>query len=379
MTNTKQKWKNRESGIELLRLISMFLIVVSHMIMSLCYASGYIPDSSYVLPIYNVTFNWRIITLVVLRHSGNLGTTIFFICSAWFLISREKLDKKKWLQLFLDNWVISVLIFLTVLLINGGEIVMDASNSLSPFLYSNNWFITCYLIFLVVAPLLNMIIRSLSRKSLFRIVLFLSSIMITMGFVLQRDILASPLIAWFVIYFVIAYIKLYDQKAVSRTCVGVIAFLIGFACILGAVLFSEFQARSAGSSQISVLNWNTDCNPFIILMAFGLFILFRRLSCRNMVINYLASLTLFVYLIHENIIIRACYRPIIWQKVYENWGYSFILLKLMILSLGVFLVSILLSIFYDQTIRRVVIKVGERLYDLGRRIYLKIEKRAISE
>ena len=65
MTNTKQKWKNRESGIELLRLISMFLIVVSHMIMSLCYASGYIPDSSYVLPIYNVTFNWRIITLVV--------------------------------------------------------------------------------------------------------------------------------------------------------------------------------------------------------------------------------------------------------------------------------------------------------------------------
>ena len=379
MTNTKQKWKNRESGIELLRLIAMFLIVVNHMIMSFCYTSAYFPDTAYVMPINTVTKDWQRITIVFLRHGGNLGVMIFFICSAWFLIRTEKMDKRKWFRLLLDNWVISMTICFIVIGIERGLDYDSVIKCLFPFLHSNNWFISCYLIFLIIAPFLNMIIRSTNKKTLFRFMLSMVIIALLMGYVLRDSLFMSQVVDWFVLYFVVAYVKLYAPGFSSRKASNVYLFFAGFLGLLATILVSDMLAMAAGEAKMNVLNWNVVCNPFIAAMALGLFNLFRQIKLKSQIINYTASLSLFVYLIHENILIRNLYRPIIWQKVYENWGYSFILLKLMILSLGVFLVSILLSIFYDQTIRRVVIKVGERLYDLGRRIYLKIEKRAISE
>lgn len=377
MTSTEKRWKKRESGIELLRLISMFMIVISHVLMSLCYVSAYVSDTSYVLPIYNTSFDIRILTLVFIRHFGNLGTTVFFICSAWFLIDKEKVDKKKWLRLLLDNWVISVLIFLSVLIVNQGEIVMNPVYCFLPFLYGNNWFISCYLILLVIAPFLNMIIRAISKKTLFRLSIFMSATMVLMGYVLLRDFFASPLVVWFVVYFVIAYIKLYKQEFASRTITGIGLFLAGLIGLLGTILASEALAKAADAPRIAVLDYNIDCNPFIIVMAFGLFTLFRKCHFKNQVINYLASLTLFVYLIHENIILRKCYRPLIWKEIYSRWGYRYIISKLLLVSLCVFLASVILSILYDKTIRKVVTKAGDWLYKQGKEIYLKFEDRTV--
>ncbi len=379
MTNTMQKWRNRESGIELLRLIAMFMIVLSHTLMSLCNASKYVSNNGYVFPINIPTYDLRTIVLVMLRHCGNLGSTVFFICSAWFLIGKEKVDKKKWIRLLLDTWVISVLIFGTVYLINHGTVIMESSNSFAPFLFCNNWFISCYLLFLVVAPFFNMIVSSLPRKTFFRLVLFMSTIMLFMGFFLQRDFFTSTLVVWFVVYFDIAYIKLYKQEWSTRAASGWGLFLIGFVGLLGSVLFFEWIGKTSDAPQLVVLFWNVDCNPYIIFMAMGLFILFRNIHFQNIGINYLASLSLLVYLIHENIIIRACYRPRIWKEIYSRWGYEMLVSKLFLVSLCVFAASLFISVIYDKTIRKVLVKVANRLYDLGRELYLKFEKKAISE
>lgn len=379
MAASGQKWKNRESGIELLRLISMFMIVISHVLMSLCYTSLYISDNGYVLPIYNTSSDWRIITMLVIRHFGNLGATIFFLCSAWFLIGREKVDKKKWLRLLLDNWVISVTIFIIVLIINGGEPKLNPGYSFFPVFYCCNWFVSCYLIFLVIAPFLNMIIRSITQKTLLRLVVFMIAFIVPMGYVLHKTSFVSPLLVWFVVFFAIAYIKLYRSEFADKTSAGIALFLAGTAGLVGTVLISEALANTAGAQTIGILDYNTDSNPFIILMAFGLFILFRNLKFKNQIINYLASLSMFVYVIHENIVLRKCYRPLIWKEIYSRYGYSYILSKLLLVSLCVFAAAIILSILYDLTLRKFVAKVGDTLYEAGRKIYLRFEKRALNE
>ncbi len=107
--------KERESGIELLKIIAIFLIVISHI--SQTYGSMHSGlDSSYFIDSKIATENIQNIIILTFRFFGSIGNSIFFISTAWFLIDKKDNKKKKILQMLLEVWIISLIILSIFLL-----------------------------------------------------------------------------------------------------------------------------------------------------------------------------------------------------------------------------------------------------------------------
>ena len=140
---TVEKRTARESGIELLKIAAIFLIVIHHVVQTLSSQNDFFPVNDYVLNIYSATTDVKTLFLAFLRFSGNLGNTIFFVCSAWFLLDSRRASKKKIFNMILDVWLVSVIILSVVYFMRGGNVSAELIiKSFLPTTFGNNWNIT---------------------------------------------------------------------------------------------------------------------------------------------------------------------------------------------------------------------------------------------
>lgn len=110
-TCNRKNRDNRNSGIELLKIFAIFLIVVSHVVRTLSGTNTYISYQEYVINLSHATTDLQQLVATMIRYIGRLGNTLFFVCSAWFLLDSKRINKRKMLQILMDIWVISVGIF----------------------------------------------------------------------------------------------------------------------------------------------------------------------------------------------------------------------------------------------------------------------------
>jgi hypothetical protein len=77
--NEKQSNKvyARESGIELLKIVGMFLIVISHVTGTLSYYNQYITYHDYNIDLNVATMDFQQLILSILNYSGAIGNNIF--------------------------------------------------------------------------------------------------------------------------------------------------------------------------------------------------------------------------------------------------------------------------------------------------------------
>lgn len=140
--------RGRNSSIELLKIIGIILVVISHVTQTLgSKGNVFVPFNDYVLNLSGATDNLQYLLLAMLRYSGEIGNTIFFVCSAWFFLESDNVDKKKILVLVADMWVISIIILLAVTAAEQGivsrKLVLMA---IFPITFENNWYLNCYII-----------------------------------------------------------------------------------------------------------------------------------------------------------------------------------------------------------------------------------------
>lgn len=115
-------------------------------------------------------------------------------------------------------------------------------------------------------------------------------------------------------------------------------------------------------------------NPFLLAMSIAMFNIARNIHFKNRFINYISKLSLLIYIIHENIILRTYFRPAMWNYVYKRFGYSDVIQWVFIISFIIFIFGILCSILYVLTLQRFVNKVSGKLYEVVRIKYLLFEK-----
>ena len=99
----------RNSSIELLKIVAIFLIAISHVSQTLIDKNAYVPWDDYLIPTTATTDISNLIVLIF-HYFGPFGNSIFFICSAWFLIDNDKVSGRKILKMILDVWAISVIV-----------------------------------------------------------------------------------------------------------------------------------------------------------------------------------------------------------------------------------------------------------------------------
>ncbi len=297
----------RESNFELLRIIAMFLIVIHHVLLH-----------------GNVITNTTGLLQIIFEFI-NLFTKIHvdcFILIMGYFQSKSEFKIKKVFSILFQVWFYNILLNC---LLKGFRIVeytnIEFINAVSPFNLNSYWFIYCYLIMYMLTPFINKAIEKLDKISLKKIIVLLICIFgivpyATMGLAWTYNIFSVE--QFILIYFIGAYIRKYelDKKLLSSInktqkrvlCVAVFCsgLLINFTLYLAQkqmITIDSNTLRFIGNNILSFVN--SYSNPILIAQSIAIFILFSTFSLKSKTINYISSLTLGVYLMHDGWPIRG--------------------------------------------------------------------------
>ena len=72
----KQSEVNRNCGIEMLKIISIFLIIISHVVMTIRLKNQFVSYDDYIFDFSYVSKGMSGIILAIFQHFGSLGNTI---------------------------------------------------------------------------------------------------------------------------------------------------------------------------------------------------------------------------------------------------------------------------------------------------------------
>lgn len=361
----------RNSSIELLKLIAMLTIVLSHVAQTVGSANTQIPFDANIS-----SMDPTIIILQLLRYFGSIGNNLFFICSAWFLVDKEKIKAEKIASLWGNTWTISALLLIGFFIAGISVSYKSALTHLFPTLLRNNWYITCYLLFYPITPALNSLIKGMTKRKFLSVNLVLTFLYVVIPLVKTDLLYNSNLVRFIVIYFLVAYCKLYLMNTISKPKVNWIMLLVGIIGIVAIQLSIDFfgshipvVGRLIGSHAI---HFNNNSSPFVLLVAFSLFNIFRLNSWFSKCINDLASVTVFVYLLHENNLVRTHLRPFVIETLACRFGYQNIVVIIISFAIILYLACLLLGVLYKASISVLVDKLCYKLQSVISKYHDKI-------
>lgn len=368
---------SRESGIELLKILAMFFIVVSHVVQTISNPSSSYENADYIIKLSCATDNIQVFILSVTQYFGVLGNILFIVCSSWFLCDKTKNNKQKWLCLLFEVWTLSIIFLLFAFLLKL-DIQFDVIiRCLFPVTFENNWYITCYLLFYLFYPLLNRLIQSMNQKTMFRLCFALFVLYFVISFLLVKSFFLNNLIIWFSIYFFVAYIKKYLCSYTENLKMNLIILFLGIVGHLGLLLATNCIGLHFSLFSNQMARWCVMQNPFLLFVGLSMFNIAKSFRFKNGIINYISSLSLFIYLIHENIIVRKYFRTYLMHQIYVSYGYSNILIVVLLSALFIFILSILISCIYDASVKKIITKICEFGYKKVTNTYHNFEKRII--
>lgn len=362
----------RNSGVEILKIIAIFLIVISHVTQTLYTINPAFP-SDYVLEVKYASKNIQHLILTWFSTFGSQGNLIFLVSSAWFLLDSKKNNSKKITYILFDVWIISVFFLIVFKILNIYPIgLKEIIKSIFPTIFALNWYITCYLLLYLIYPYLNEIIYKRTKAELLTCVFIMFVLYQGINYIHYGHFFPSSLIEFIVVYFEIAYIKLYLKKYNQNIKINVIILLLSIIAIPILIIFTNFLGMNITFFQDKLQHWGGNECPFILINSICLFNIFNNVKFHSKIINFISSLSLLIYIFHENYFVREYLRPNIWIYIHKNYGYNNVMLINLLISIFIFVISIFVSILYKVLLQPKLYKISDFLHDfiLGR--YKKI-------
>lgn len=345
--NVYSTYSRRNSSIELLKIAALLIIIISHTVQTLTSSETLPIGSPYLIDISNVTNNPLVFLLLVLRHFGVWGNDLFFICSAWFLVQKDKWKQQKWFHMIVEIWVVSVIIlFCSFIILHGHIAAKNIIKSLLPTTFANNWYMTCYILFYPLHVVLNRIIHRMDQCQLLTVTVSLAALYLGINFLHYGLFYVSDLIVWIAVYFMMAYMECYGMSFANNKRSNIWLIVIGVLGYVGLLFVWEVIGHHVAFISGKMLHWDSNANPFILMMTLGIFDLVRRADFHNKVVNYISSLSLLIYIIHENLLLRTYFRPKLWIYTYIHFGYTYVIGWVFIWAIIIFLFAIVASLIY---------------------------------
>lgn len=360
----------RKSNIELLKIIAILLVVISHTI-----PYGYSNGGAEYVNIEQANSN---VFLQLVRYLGQIGNVVFIICSAWFLVDKEKVKLKKVIYIIVDCFIISVICCVIIKIMGYPISLRMFIKQLFPITFSNNWFIGCYISFYLMVPFFNIIVRNLNQKRFFRINVVLIFFDIWQMFKENRNIY-NYLIGFVIIYFLVAYIKKFNVNKGINVKKSIVVIIGSFICLLCFTIIYNKMGHNINGIYSKMQYFTNIKNPLIFVIAIMLFNIFEKITITNKRINYISSTTLLIYIIHDNYLIRNFIKKDIFQSIYLSIGYNYINVICLLLGLASFAISLIMGIIYKETVQKINYKmVDEILFKKVKLIYLNIENKILN-
>lgn len=285
--------KERNIGLDILRILSMFLITARHYI-------GY----SEVAGVLGFSANGILVN--ALSAISVTAANIFVLISGYFLVN-SAFKPKRIVKIWAETFFYSVLFFIVGLILNFKR--FSLSNlifALLPFLSRHYWFSVAYIVLVAVSPFLNKLIKTITEKE-HRLLIIGGAILLsgwtTFVYFSQGVVTGGNRgLLWFMyLYLIGAYINLYREKIKFNT----INIIVTFASFVVLLAYNLLLPKIPFISNFPI---STDDSIFSLILSVALFVAFLNVKINNekikKIIVALATSSFGVYLIQENCMIR---------------------------------------------------------------------------
>lgn len=288
--------KERSSNIELLRIFAVYFVVVHHIILHYILHNF---SSDYCSLWLESSISNRFVSSV-LYSMGGVGVLLFFMITGYFLAEKTESGsiKKVFLAVVFYALLGAFLLFAKGLISNTG---IDKMHFVKQLLFPVSsgiwWFPLSYIIIVVVAPILNKMTVSLSKKGFVIVLLFIAT-----WWSFGANVIEAPFTrlqdALFY-YLCGVFYKRFLKPENMRISIYFMVMLLFFT-LLGGAYFLYFTFQFSGIRKESYLSYFFILVFLKPIVAFLLFSIFLKSKVQSKCINFIASTTFGVYLCHEN-------------------------------------------------------------------------------
>lgn len=343
--------KERQSNLELLRIISMILILMSH-----C------DDLFGLFDLYSTSLGINKIITDWLHIGGQIGVGCFLLISGYFMVE-QNVSVKKILKLAGEVWFYTITIYLIWIIsnicqkqINVKDCFIEAVYALFPILFSKYWFVTAYIILLLLSPFFNKLIYSLEIYAYQRFLgILLVVFVVLMGGIPIPGVLQymteGRLMPVFIMYFIAGYLRRFVNIKTGHSWrhFGV-AFVLYFLLFVTFYCFTYLGILFDSEMIMNRRYFYRELNsPFVVLICIELFIGFLKLKIQySSVINEIAGCTFAVYLLHSNRIMEEWLKTLF--PIYKEKNSLLILGYSIIAVVLIYIMSTLIDWIRKKTI-----------------------------
>lgn len=331
--------KTRNSNFEVVRIMSMYLIVLGH---------------------FYWETNWdftktNILLRTGIQHlwfGGKLGVDLFVLISAFFLFSRKEIKYvsliKLWGQVLFYSVGISIFVKLFMNMNVGWKELVKSFIPISTGMY---WFVTAYVVMYLLAPYINIFLDSLSKKE-FQFLLLLLLFIYFFGTTFQNQAIgfkfdeASTIIG---VYPFGCYIRKYkkDIEKISFLKLLITAMTMNIILFFSAfcINYVNYLNKTIQANDHSFDRFYGAASPFQIICSICILCIFVKMKP-----HYIKSVNLFsksvfgVYLFHcQPLLINF-----IWNDVVKGFKYEttpFVFFYAAYSSFVIFLIGLIFDLF----------------------------------
>ena len=303
--------KERNSNIELYRIIVMLLIVMHH----------YVVNSGLLDEMFKTPLAPESIFLYLFGMWGKTGIDCFVLITGYFMC-KSSISLYKFVKLLLQIELYNVLFY--CIFLYTGYMSLSVGNIIqviNPIPGVNTGFISCFLLFYLFIPFLNILLKNLSKNQHLLLVILCLGIYTILGTVPWISVTLNY-ITWFCILYVVAsYIRLYGiWRGEDKMFWGVASLVLIIISALSVLIMLSWGIRSGVRLDWSlVMFFVSDSNKLLaFLVSVSTFMFFKNIHIRQSKwINTIASCTFGVLLIHAN---SDAMRQWLWKDTCDNVG-----------------------------------------------------------
>lgn len=304
----------RESGLELYRIIGMFLIVAHH----------YVVNSGLLELMYQEPLCGKSIFLFLFGMWGKTGINCFVLITGYFMCT-SKITLRKFLKLLLMIYFYKIVIY-GIFVVFGYQALSLSGivKTLMPVTSIAQNFVGCYILFYLTIPFLNILVAKMTKRQ--------HLLSVCLGLLIYTVIGGIPKIhvdmnyvSWFIILFLIgSYLRLYPETWFGSRKIWVGAAAVSVCLAMASVialLFAQEWINSRFGMDLELAYFLVaDSNKILaVVVAVCSFMLFKNLGIGySRTINTVASATFGVLLIHAN---SDAMRQWLWRDTLDNTGW----------------------------------------------------------
>lgn len=289
------------TGISFLKIFTMYLIVMTHILSHGKILESQNPGS------FNYFALWFLKTITL------SGVNTFAIISGYLMIYKKR-KLSQVLLLWMQVMFYSIIFLLLALvfgrhLINGTVVLA----SFLPTIFNRYWYFTGYAIVIILSPFINNILLSMKPVILriFVVVLvgtftILPSLINKLAYFTQ----SGYNFFWIGIMYVLGAYYMIDKKFVDKIIRWPIFLYILSLLAINLHFYFDYKSNFSPFSPDGFFGYTS---PFIVLNALLLLIIFSKIDIKskriNSFITYLSATNFGVYLIHDNPLVRENVMP----------------------------------------------------------------------